>query len=98
VSLLKAVTSAVFAGAIFLLPAVPPTSAQGVQPPGPVLKPAKERGMGTETGVTPTSGSLSKQQRMRLCLDSWDTQTHMSRSEWRVACERTVKNYPDAYR
>jgi hypothetical protein len=54
--------------------------------------------MGTETGVTPTSGSLSKQQRMRLCLDSWDTQTHMSRSEWRVACERTVKNYPDAYR
>jgi hypothetical protein len=94
----RAITAAIVACAVSFLPAGPPVSAQGAQPTGPSLKPAKERGTGAETEVVPTSGSLSKQQRMRLCLESWDAQTHMSRSEWRLACERTVKDYPDAYR
>ena len=28
---------------------------------------------------------------MALCLESWDAQTHMSKSEWRAACERSVE-------
>ena len=40
---------------------------------------------------------MSKQQRLLLCIESWDTQTHMSKREWRVACERSVKDYPDAF-
>jgi len=28
---------------------------------------------------------------MRLCMESWDAGTHMSRAEWKTACKRTVK-------
>lgn len=94
----RAITAAIMASAVSIVLAGPPASAQGAQPSGPTLKPAKERGTGTETEAAPTSGSLSRQQRMALCLETWDAQTHMSRREWRVACERTVKDYPDAYR
>ena len=28
---------------------------------------------------------------MKLCMDSWDAGTHMSKAEWKTACRRTVK-------
>jgi hypothetical protein len=61
-----------------------------------VLKPAKERGTSPEK--LPTAGSTTKEQRLALCLGSWDAQTHMTKREWRTACTRTVKDYPDTFR
>jgi hypothetical protein len=95
-------TAAIVACAMSFLPAGTPVSAQGATPAAPILKKAKERGAGAETEVIPTekttSGGLARQQRMALCLESWDAQTHMSKSEWRAACERSVKDYPNAFR
>ena len=28
---------------------------------------------------------------MKLCMESWDAGTHMSKAEWKTACKRTVK-------
>jgi hypothetical protein len=41
---------------------------------------------------------MTRQRRLSLCLESWDAQTHMSKREWRVACERSLTDYPDAFR
>jgi len=61
-----------------------------------VLRPAKERGNPLAES-NPVSG-ITKERRLSLCLESWDSQTHMSRREWRVACQRSVKDYPQAFR
>ena len=64
-----------------------------------VLKPAKERGAPPATSAENTqSAGMAKQQRISICIESWDAQTHMTRREWRTACERSVKDYPDAFR
>ena len=34
----------------------------------------------------------------QLELADWDAATHMTKLEWRKACERSVKDYPDAFR
>ena len=98
----RVLTAAIVACAVSFLPAGSPASAQGATPPPPILKKAKERGAIPETVVTPTekttSGGMSNQRPLSLCLDSWDAQTHLSNREWRVACERSVKDYPSAFR
>jgi hypothetical protein len=40
---------------------------------------------------------MTKEKRLALCIDSWDAQTHMSKREWRGACERSVRDYPTAF-
>ena len=35
---------------------------------------------------------------LKTCLEDWDAQTHMSKREWRAACERSVRDYPNAFR
>jgi hypothetical protein len=40
---------------------------------------------------------LSKERRLSLCVESWDAATHMSKQEWRIACQRSIKDYPDAF-
>jgi len=94
-------TAAIVACAVSFLPPIPPASAQGATPSQPTLKSAKERGASPEAGASlalnATGGGMSKQRRLSLCLESWDTQTHMSKREWRAACERSVKDYPDAF-
>jgi hypothetical protein len=40
---------------------------------------------------------MTKEKRFSLCIDSWDAQTHMSKREWRAACERSVRDYPTAF-
>lgn len=73
------------------LAASPPASAQGAAPPPSTPKKAKEKVAG------PEAGGMTRQKRLALCLETWDAQTHMSRREWRVACERSVKDYPEAF-
>jgi hypothetical protein len=76
-------------------------AAQSAAQSEPILKPVKERHGKTQepeavvsTGV---NSGMTKQQRLSLCLGSWDAETHMSKQEWRVACQRTVRDYPDAF-
>jgi hypothetical protein len=40
---------------------------------------------------------LSKERKLSLCVESWDSATHMSKQEWRIACQRSIKDYPDAF-
>jgi|SRR5262245_12783012 len=40
---------------------------------------------------------VSKQKKLSMCLETWDAQTHMTKREWRVACARSVRDYPDAF-
>jgi hypothetical protein len=48
--------------------------------------------------ATARSAPSPFEERLRLCLGSWDPGTHMSKREWQIACRRTVKEQPDAYR
>lgn len=61
----------------------------------PILRPAKERG--TKAPETVASADMTQQRKLSLCIDSWDAETHMSKQEWRAACQRSVKDYPDAF-
>ena len=61
----------------------------------PILRPAKERG--TKAPETVASADMTQQRRLSLCIDSWDAETHMSKQEWRAACQRSVRDYPDAF-
>jgi hypothetical protein len=63
----------------------------------PILKPAKERGAKAQEPERLASGGMTEQQRLSLCIDSWDAETHMSKQEWRAACKRSVRDYPDAF-
>ena len=73
-----------------------PAFAQGASASAQILRPAKERGNAAPSD-TVVNGGMAKQKRLSLCLESWDAQTHMSKREWRVACERSLKDYPDAF-
>lgn len=84
------------------LPPGAPASAQGAAPSPPPMTKSKEKVASPEARADPAASGpgagMTKQQRLALCIETWDAQTHMSRREWRVACERGVKNYPDAFR
>jgi hypothetical protein len=71
-------------------------AAQSVAQSHPVLKPAKERGTKPLEVETVVNG-MTNQRRLSLCIDSWDAETQMSKQEWRVACQRSVRDYPDAF-
>jgi len=50
-------------------------------------------------GVSPgargvDTGGMTRQGKFDRCMESWDAATHMSKKEWRKACERSVKDYP----
>jgi hypothetical protein len=40
----------------------------------------------------------NRQGKLALCFGDWDTSSHMSKSEWRRACERSISLYPTAFR
>jgi hypothetical protein len=41
--------------------------------------------------------AVSKERKLSLCVESWDAATHMSKQDWRIACQRSIKDYPDAF-
>jgi len=61
------------------------------------LKPAKERGSNPQVmALTPGDGDANKD--YSRCISDWDATTHMTKKEWRAACRRALKDYPDAFR
>ena len=91
----RSLSAAVVASALLSLPGSAPAFAQGASPAQPVLRPAKERG--NPLAEDNLVGGMTKEKRFSLCIESWDAQTHMSKREWRAACERSVKDYPTAF-
>jgi hypothetical protein len=91
----RLLSAAVVASALLSLPGSAPAFAQGASPAQPVLRSAKERG--NPLAEPSLVGGLTKEKRFSLCIESWDAQTHMSKREWRAACERSVKDYPTAF-
>jgi hypothetical protein len=72
--------------------------AQTVSPVDPPLKSVQvqtERPAAPDTVVT---GGTSKQEKLKRCVESWDLATHMTKKEWRNACDRSVKDYPDSFK
>jgi hypothetical protein len=51
---------------------------------------------GTPDGVE--TGGMTKREKFARCMESWDRATHMSKKDWRSACERSVKDYPETFR
>jgi hypothetical protein len=49
-----------------------------------------------KTAEKPQDGA-AKQKKLSMCVETWDAQTHMTKREWRVACARSVRDYPDAF-
>lgn len=66
--------------------------------PGTLLKPAKERGAVPQSSPETMASGTTSQRAYSVCLADWDAATHMTKQEWRKACERSVKDYPDAFR
>ena len=87
-------TGAVVVAAVCFLSAVSLAAAAQAEP---ILKPAKERGAKTQEPETVASAGMTQQRKLSLCIDSWDAETHMSKQEWRAACQRSVRDYPDAF-
>ena len=76
---------------------VPGLVAQPAPETGPTLKPARERGAPPSETQPVANQRTTERQKLSLCIDSWDAETHMSKEEWRAACQRTVRDQPDAF-
>lgn len=61
-----------------------------------MLRPAKERGATPQKELASTE--ITSQTALSICIADWDASTHMTKQEWRRACERSVRDYPDAFR
>jgi hypothetical protein len=85
-----------------------PTTAQPgstVAPLSPMSDPlpnqfATEQGGGAAPNLDPgTSSAPSKPggggKGLADCMGFWDAATHMSKGEWRAACKRSMKEFPD---
>ena len=72
----------------------------GAQPApesGPTLKPARERGAPPSETQPVVNEATTERQRLSLCIESWDAETHMTKQEWRAACQRSVRDQPGAF-
>ena len=76
--------------------ASPPDSNTGVTPQPNELNAGGAGGAGGAPAMPQAKPGepLNGASAMRLCMDSWDKDTGMSRQEWRATCERTLKEYP----
>ena len=72
--------------------------AEEVTQPRTVLRPAKERGATPRSSSETAATEPTIQWAVSICIADWDAATHMTRQEWRRACERSAKDYPDVFR
>lgn len=73
--------------------------AQSEQKPSPPARNAKDRAVMAADAAAEKSQAArpSKDKKLSMCLETWDAQTHMTKQEWRIACARSVRDYPDAF-
>jgi hypothetical protein len=83
---------------------IPPLSGQlptqfssgGVVQPNMALSPGASSSPGASESAPSAPGGGGKS--LDDCMRFWDRDTHMSKSEWRVACVRTMQDYPTVLR
>jgi hypothetical protein len=62
--------------------------------PSLALSPDASSGSGSPSQSKPsTPGGGGKS--LADCMGFWDAATHMSKGEWRAACKRSMKEFPD---
>ena len=88
-------------GTLALLGASCAADAQTEQQAAPMKSPKEPAGTAAvaaadKAAEKPEEGA-TKQKKLSMCLETWDAQTHMTKREWRVACARSVRDYPDAF-
>jgi hypothetical protein len=64
----------------------------------PVLKSFHERAAIYAHSDLALRDEPTKEERLARCLGDWDSSSHMTKTEWRRACERSVVYDPDAFR
>lgn len=86
-------------GAVSLLGIAEMALAQTEPPAAPTAPTTsgKERAATAAATSTEKAQAPSKEKKFSMCLETWDAQTHMTKREWRVACLRSVRDYPDAF-
>jgi hypothetical protein len=82
-----------------LLVASSVAQAQSEQNPSPPVKNPRERAVIAADAAAEKSQAAapSKEKKLSMCVETWDAQTHMTKREWRIACARSVRDYPDAF-
>jgi len=88
-------------GTLALVGASSTADAQTERQAAPMKSPKERATMAAEavadkSADKPEAGA-TKQKKLSMCLETWDAQTHMTKREWRVACARSVRDYPDAF-
>jgi nucleoid-associated protein YgaU len=89
-------------GTLALLGASFAADAQTERQAAPTKTPKERAGMAAvaaadKAAEKPEAAGATKQKKLSMCLETWDAQTHMTKREWRVACARSVRDYPDAF-
>jgi predicted DNA-binding protein (MmcQ/YjbR family) len=64
----------------------------------PILKGVQQRTAKYAQPDLALKADPNRMGKLGLCLRDWDPVTHMSRTEWNRACERSVRLFPDAFR
>jgi hypothetical protein len=64
----------------------------------PVLKSYRERASIYAHSDLALRSEPTKEERLVRCLGAWDSSTHMTKTEWRSSCERSIVYDPDAFR
>lgn len=73
--------------------------AQSEQKPSSLTRNVKDRALmaGDAAAEKSQAARPSQEKKLSMCLETWDAQTHMTKREWRIACARSVRDYPDAF-
>jgi|SRR6476619_7920937 hypothetical protein len=64
----------------------------------PVLKSYQDRAAIYAHSDLALRGEPTNEDRLARCSGDWDSSTHMTKTEWRRSCERSVIYDPDAFR
>jgi hypothetical protein len=75
----------------------PSPNSSSVPPPPKPVRPGNAGASGAGAGGAAAISGKSQVEgpdAMRKCMNSWDKETHMSMTEWRATCVRTLKSYP----
>ena len=83
--------------------AQPAPQAPAIAPLSPQLPTQFATGGTTNSSLALSPGSPSESapstpggggKTLQACMDFWEPATHMSKTEWRAACKRTLQDYP----
>ncbi len=72
-----------------------PDAAASGTAPADATSGAGSAGAGAAGAAATPGQTLKGPDAMRLCMESWDKDTQMTRGEWRATCVRTLREFPE---